>query len=472
MQKDSDIKNIELNLPDDTRFKLLFKTFLETTNTTTQEVISNNVIKYRSEYTNYELYHPLLFAIKYYKFKNVAPETSLLKNLLQAAVDKGKLNVTPAALNSAIDDAISTNITNDKDLIDSEILSLMKSTATRAFVMEHADDIVNSKTSDSFLKEMEKIVNLQLTVENTGMSYFNDLDAHLDIVANPEARLSTGFTKLDSTLNGGFLTNGRCLGVVVAPAHTGKSAMLSNLAYRNLKDNKFVVIISLEMSQDVYAERIDSHISRIGINQLAGNIDMVKKRIEKFYSIRPNAKLVIKEFAAGELSSAKLSEMIVKIEKEHGRKIDILYLDYLTLMRPNASSNNMSMYEKGGEICKELRAITYKHEFPIITAAQAVRSAYNSDNPSMDQVGESISIAQTADWMGMLCCTDEMRKIGSISMTILKNRLGGHIGSVIDYYFDNETLILTESTGAKSEPAGITAVVDKEVEKLSSFETL
>ena len=54
---------------------------------------------------------------------------------------------------------------------------------------------------------------------------------------------------------------------------------LSNLAVNFLKQNLSVVVISLEMSENVYASRFDAHISNSDINKLKDNEETALTRI-------------------------------------------------------------------------------------------------------------------------------------------------------------------------------------------------
>lgn len=101
-----------------------------------------------------------------------------------------------------------------------------------------------------------------------GMNYFDEKDMkdHWDFIRNPEAKIKTGWDALDSYTNGGFLRDGRMLALFMAQAGLGKSVFMSNVAVNFLKQNLGVVVVSLEMSQDVYAQRFDAHISKKNIN--------------------------------------------------------------------------------------------------------------------------------------------------------------------------------------------------------------
>lgn len=91
---------------------------------------------------------------------------------------------------------------------------------------------------------------------------------HWDYIKNPKAKIPTGWTTLDQYTNGGFLKDGKMLAIFMGQAGLGKSVFLSNIAVNFLKQNLSVVVISLEMSQDVYATRFDAHISKKNINKL------------------------------------------------------------------------------------------------------------------------------------------------------------------------------------------------------------
>ena len=105
------------------------------------------------------------------------------------------------------------------------------------------------------------------------MDYFdeNAMSRHWEYINNPEAKISTGWQALDMYTNGGFLKDGRSLYLIMAQAGLGKSVFLSNMAVNFLKQNLSVVVISLEMSEDVYAMRFDAHISNSNVNRLKEN---------------------------------------------------------------------------------------------------------------------------------------------------------------------------------------------------------
>ena len=122
-----------------------------------------------------------------------------------------------------------------------------------------------------------------------GMNYFSEeaMKAHWEFLKNPEAKVKTMWSSLDEYTNGGFLKDGRMLALIMAQAGLGKSVFLSNLAVNFMKQNLGVVVISLEMSENVYAQRFDAHISKKNINKLAENEETAVQRIKEFYKKYP-----------------------------------------------------------------------------------------------------------------------------------------------------------------------------------------
>lgn len=80
--------------------------------------------------------------------------------------------------------------------------------------------------------------------------------------------MSFGYDNLDSFTNGGMPSKGKFLGVVAAPTNMGKSIFLGNIATNAVKQGKRVLIISLEMSEMVYASRIYADLYNMDIDSV------------------------------------------------------------------------------------------------------------------------------------------------------------------------------------------------------------
>jgi replicative DNA helicase len=226
-------------------------------------------------------------------------------------------------------------------------------------------------------------------------------------------------------------------------AGLGKSLFLSNIAVNCLKDDLNVVVISLEMSENVYATRFDAHISDSNINRLKENGKTVLDKINEFYKQHPNANLFIKEYPP---RSIRVTDIQIYLDNliAAGNKFDIIIIDYLNLVLPNKSRDNM--YQDILDVAEKLRALSYIYEVPVVTATQATTEGMNNENIGMEHVSESRGIAHTVDFLAGLYQMDEDRNNGIINMRLIKNRLGGYIGKVIPFKLNPESLVLHDET--------------------------
>jgi replicative DNA helicase len=226
-------------------------------------------------------------------------------------------------------------------------------------------------------------------------------------------------------------------------AGLGKSLFLSNIAVNCLKADLNVVVISLEMSENVYATRFDAHISDSNINKLKDNSKSVIAKINEFYNNHPNANLFIKEYPP---RTIRVSDIQIYLDnlKAAGNKFDIIIIDYLNLVLPNKSRDNM--YQDIMDVAEKLRALSYIYEVPVVTATQANSEGMNNENIGMEHVSESRGIAHTVDFLAGLYQMEEDREHGIINMRLIKNRLGGYVGKVIPFNLNPESLVLKDTT--------------------------
>ncbi len=137
-----------------------------------------------------------------------------------------------------------------------------------------------------------------------------------------------------------------------------------------------------------------------------------------------------------------------RVQQQYKRKIDIVYLDYLTLLNPSYSSKNIGMYEKGDAVSNEVRALSYKFKCPFISAVQSGRASFKAESIGMENTSESIAIPANVDFMASLYkpnmpdVGDTMS--GQLNCEILKNRLGGRCGEIIKFQIDYTNLTIEE----------------------------
>ena len=125
----------------------------------------------------------------------------------------------------------------------------------------------NKTDASKTLELFTKACNISL-VDNLGHDYFKDIENHITSLNVEHQYIKTGYDWLDKILGGGLLKDGRSLYVFSGVTNSGKSIVLGNLGVNIVSQNKTVVIISLEMSEDMYTRRTSSQLSRIPFGNL------------------------------------------------------------------------------------------------------------------------------------------------------------------------------------------------------------
>ena len=295
-----------------------------------------------------------------------------------------------------------------------------------------ADEYSEGKidTTD-ILHRFETACNISLDLD-TGLDYFNDIDLHVKDLLHEDSTVSSGWKWLDEKLGGGFLENGRAIYVFAGETNIGKSIFLGNIATNLASQGKTVLLVSLEMSELVYAKRLSTQITQIPINELSLQTDYLKECIQEYKRDHDRSRILIKEFPPSTITCSNLQAYIKKLTNS-GVHIDAIVLDYVNLLTTQAGVNS---YERVKYVTEKLRALSYIFSCPVITATQLNRTGYNEINPGLETVGESYGLAATADCMFSIWQEEEDAELGIIKLGLMKNRFGQNFGSVtlsIDY---------------------------------------
>lgn len=283
-------------------------------------------------------------------------------------------------------------------------------------------------------------------VDDFGFDYLEQIDDHVKMVQRPNNVIPSGWKFLDQKLGGGFQANGRALYVFAGGTNAGKSIFLGNLGINFLKQNKTVLLVTLEMPEELYAKRISSNITQIDFKSLSYRPDDLKSLLIDFKK-DCNGKLIIKEFPTKGITVNHINSYIKKLLKR-GIKPDILIVDYINLINSSKKSNN-GTYDEIKDVAERLRALTYTFSIPCITATQLNRKGMDSANPSMDTTSESVGLPFTVDGQFCIWSRPEDKDAKMIHLSIQKNRYGENFGQTF-FWIDYNTLTLKESNTDKT----------------------
>ena len=125
------------------------------------------------------------------------------------------------------------------------------------------------------------------------------------------------------------------------------------------------------MCQDVYAQRVDAHLSLLNVNHLQHFSEIAKGKILNFKKVHHTSNLFIKEYPPETINTNMIRAYVEKLIR-YGMKPDVVLVDYINLLLPSISGRD-SMYERIGTVSRELRALSYILGCPICSATQVNR---------------------------------------------------------------------------------------------------
>lgn len=297
---------------------------------------------------------------------------------------------------------------------------------------------VNDKNMS--LKEIEEIIsdirenvngiNLAIIDEDMGVDFDDPTHHEQDTIRN---KVSTGWTTVDNILNGGW--DLKTLNMFMGQSNVGKSVWMCNCAGHAANNGRNVLYVSLEMSEKKILKRIGSMRMRIPISEydnLSRDRNFMKGKIQELHYGNHNrtnlfeqkvGKLFVKEFPSGSLTVHQLDDYVKKLQRNTGVKLDMIIIDYLTLM--NAGKNmNENLYLKGKALAEGVRAIAQKYSLVAISATQIAREAFNANNISMKDMSESKAILETSDSVFGIIQDEQMKKDKIYWLKCVKNRDG------------------------------------------------
>ena len=303
----------------------------------------------------------------------------------------------------------------NKDALIENTEQFLKEKAVYCTMMESAEAISKGEVDTSvILDKFEKSCNISL-VTDLGLSVKDNIDTIIEDLTTVEDKIPSNWEWLDDSLDGGFIKDGKSLYVFAGETNIGKSIFLGNVAANIAEQGKNVLLITLEMSELLYARRICTHVSKIPMKEMAVNGPSLRAAMTE-----GDGNVYIKEFPPSTITPNTIKAFAKKFT-DQGIHLDAIVIDYLNLIHSPIGNNS---YERIKNVTEQVRAISYVFNCPIISATQLNRAGFDQDNPDLATISESIGLAATADVIMSIFQNDEDRDLGIIRLGMMKNRYG------------------------------------------------
>lgn len=385
--------------------------------------ICQNIVK--AEYFNPEFRNAIRFIKTYYETYSSTPSIDQIK-----AESKQGFTVK--------------KVTPDQVLYcTKEIEKFCRRQALVAAVMS-SPKLIEDGMFDELQDKIKQAILISLNT-NLGTRYFDNPLERLTEMLHNDPTESTGWKEVDELLFGG-IGRGEMI-LFSGNSGAGKSVTLTNLGLNMAKQGKNVLYISLELSEKVISQRIDTMITGIGRKDWRGHVSEIASRVETFG--KKTGIIDIKQLPT-QTTPNGIRAYLKEYYLHYNMMPDLLIVDYLDKMSPNEHVSADNVFEKDKRCSEQLRQIGVDHNMFIATASQLNRSAVKANEHDHSHIAGGISKINETDIYISLKATEAMRAQNEILFIFEKTRNSDGVGKKVYLRWDQKTLVISDKTDQKS----------------------
>lgn len=260
-----------------------------------------------------------------------------------------------------------------------------------SYGMEDEDDVLAN--AQSIEMRLKKVLDIRASddwmhISQVGLQVSKHMD---DMEGRTVQGISTSVEVLDK-INGGFKDG--MMVVLGARPGVGKSAMMGQMVVNAAKQGAKVGLMSLEMDGKDVMQRMmsaESDVPFYKIDKAELYDDQVRKQV--YDSMSTLSTLPIYFSDAAQVGMHDIRAKAEKLKSKHG--LDILFIDYLQLIEPEAAKNR-NREQEVSMISRGIKLLAMTLKIPVVILAQLNREAADKE-PELFHLRESGSIEQDAD---------------------------------------------------------------------------
>lgn len=287
-------------------------------------------------------------------------------------------------------------------------------------------EIIDGKKKDLSKDAIPDILHKALGINfdnSVGHDYLQDFEKRYDFYHRVEDRLPFDLELFNTITKGGVPR--KTLNIALAGTGVGKSLFMCHVAASALAQGKNVLYITLEMSEERIAERIDANLMNIQIDQLPSlSKGMFADKVTRIAGTTVG-KLIIKEYPTASAHTGHFRALLNELKLKKDVVPDVIFVDYLNICassRMKGLGGSINTYSLIKAIAEELRGLAVEFNVPIFSATQTTRSGFSNTDLELTDTSESFGLPATADFMFALITTEELEKLGQMMVKQLKNR--------------------------------------------------
>lgn len=321
---------------------------------------------------------------QYQKIPSLTELVASVKNVPNSEIRKSIVESLQTVNNTEevqnVDFMINETIEFVKDSMYTEALRIGSEAVMRK------DDNLKLKAKQ-LMEDMSKI-----TIDTDLGLDFDDIEKMIMYYQENLLGIMTQHAELNKRLGTGFLPG--TLSVILASSGIGKSLLKTDMISGMIKKGKKILLISMEMSDKEMMKRVHTNAFDLPINSLTdlgktenelkklqeenpGRIQVSKDDIiSKYKDLKMSGKLgklYIKDYPSGYFSANMLDSLLESYKNELDLEFDIVFLDYLGIMKSDLLHPSAGLYSYVKSIVEEVRAVAKKRQLPIISSSQLNR---------------------------------------------------------------------------------------------------
>ena len=257
-----------------------------------------------------------------------------------------------------------------------------------------------------------------------GHDYVEDWEDRFDFYHKKEFKIPFDLEYINKITDGGVPN--KTLNVIMAGTGVGKSLFMCHCAASNLNMGHNVLYITMEMSEERIAERIDANLLDTNLQDLRDlSRDIYTTKVEAINKM-VKGKLIVKEYPTAAAHVGHFRHLLNELKIKKNFTPQIIYIDYLNICASSRirGANASNMYTLVKSIAEEFRGFAVENNLPIVTATQVNRSGFMSSDVDLGDTSESFGLPATADFFLALTSSEELDEKGMIVGKQLKNRYG------------------------------------------------
>ena len=328
--------------------------------------------------------------------------------------------------------------------------------ALEAAILASADKLENKEygTVEGIIKAATEIG----LAKDFGTNYWDDPAGRIQSIKDNRGQNTTGWETFDRVLYGGF--NPGELNIFAGGSGSGKSLFMQNLALNWSLQGKNVVYISLELSEELCAMRLDAMLTGMSTKDVMKNSSDVELRV-KMASKKAGRLQVIQMKNGSTINDIKA--YLREYQIQHNLHVDALLVDYLDLMMPiTVKVNPSDQFIKDKFVSEELRNLATELGILFVTASQLNRSAVDEIEFDHSHIAGGISKINTADNLIGIFSSRAMRERGKVQIQFMKTRSSSGVGSKLDLKFNMDSLKIEDLDPDDQEDEGaVTSIYQK-----------